>query len=93
MSKLEAVEERLVKDWCEDNGVLFIKFTPFGDRGWPDRIAIFENGTHVWLEMKRKGKKPRKLQVFRMDQLSERGVNVHWADSADLAIELLEQYL
>lgn len=88
-NKLEKDIEAKVNFWCEKNKLLFIKFSPMGSRGWPDRIVIFPGGAHVWVELKRPGKKPRKLQYFRMKQLEEQGAITLWADTAETCIEEL----
>ncbi len=93
MARLEADEERDFAKWCKKQDILTIKFTPFGDCGWPDRICIMPGGLHVWMEMKRRGKKPRRLQDHRIQMLRIRGANAHWADCAEDAIEILEGYL
>ena len=74
MSKLEKDEEAAIKKWCDKRGLLFIKFTPMGEKGWPDRIAILPDGTHVWIELKRNGKKPTKLQHHRMNTLKQSNI-------------------
>lgn len=91
MTKLEKAEEEKVLKWCKLNDVLFIKFTPFGQRGWPDRIAVLPQGQHIWVEMKRKGEKPRPLQVHRMGQLHKQGAIAMWFDSATDCINYLKE--
>lgn len=93
MSKLEKQEENTIKKWCEANGVLFIKFTPFGSKGWPDRIAVFPGGFHVWTELKRKGEVPRKLQNYRMAELQSMGVVTMWFDNATTCIDFYQDCL
>ncbi len=94
MSKLEKQEENKVKDWCKKHRVLSIKFTPMGERGWPDRLFIFPNGGfHVWIEFKRKGKIPSKLQLYRMSNLMAQGAVAVWFDHAEAAINFLEAIL
>ena len=93
MSQLEKQEEQKVADWCKKHGVLFIKFTPFGSRGWPDRIAVFPGGLHCWIEMKRAGKKPRRLQAHRMGTLQTQGALVAWFDDAETTIDFLKDIL
>jgi hypothetical protein len=93
MSKLEAAEEATVLRWCKNNNCLFIKFTPLGDKGWPDRIAVLPNGKTVWIEMKRRGKKPRELQHYRIAQLVEHGALATWFDNAEDTINYLERLL
>lgn len=93
MSRLEKAEELEVKKWCKENRILAIKFTPMGERGWPDRVFVFPTGVHVWIEFKRKGKKPTKLQYYRMGLLTEQGALVTWTDNAAYAIEYLQEVL
>jgi hypothetical protein len=88
---LEKDIEKTLVTWAKGHGWLALKFTPFGDRGWPDRIFI-KNGTHVWLEIKRKGEDLEKLQLYRRAQLMKHGAIVHWADNIKDARKLLEKY-
>ena len=89
MSKLEKEGEREVREWCLGNGVIFIKFTPFGEVGWPDRIAILPGGSHIWIEMKRKGESPRPIQYYRIEKLQEQGAEAVWFDNPKECIEYL----
>lgn len=91
MSKLEKEIEKQLVVWAKARGWLALKFTPFGDRGWPDRIFI-KDGTHVWLELKRRGEQPGKLQMHRRAKLMKHGAIIHWTDNLEDAKRLLEQY-
>lgn len=91
MSNLEKDEENKIKEWCKAKGILFIKYTPKGSRGWPDRIAIFPGGLHFWTELKKRGEKPYPLQYYRMNQLAAMGVMVDWFDNADECIAVYEE--
>ncbi len=93
MSKLEKEEEKTIKKWCKANGVLFIKFTPLGEKGWPDRIAVFPGGFQMWVEMKRRGERPTKLQFYRMGQLKSLGTMAEWFDNAEDCIDFFEDCL
>ena len=93
MSKLEADLVKKVKQWCDKNGVLYIKFTPFGSKGWPDTIIVFPGCFHCWVELKRLGKTPRKLQTYRMGQLATMGALAVWFDNADACIDYLQDCL
>ena len=93
MSKLEKEEEAKIKKWCDDHNVLFIKFTPFGEKGWPDRIAIFPGGHTLWVELKRKGKEPTALQGYRLNQLANLGSYTNWFDNAYECIEFFKGVL
>ena len=91
MGKLEREIENQLVAWAKARGWLGLKFTPMGDRGWPDRIFI-KNGTHIWLELKAPGKAPSKLQLHRRAQLMKHGAIIHWTDDLGKAKQLLEQY-
>ena len=58
-----------------------IKFTPRGEKGWPDRIFINREGIHVWIEFKQPGEEPEPIQYFRIKQLRKRKCHVHWFDN------------
>jgi hypothetical protein len=93
MVKLEKEEEAKVRRWCDNNGVLFIKFSPMGARGWPDRVAVFPGGVHVWTELKRKGRELAPLQEYRARVLTKQGCLVAWFDDADECIAFYESML
>ena len=94
MSQLEKDLVAKAKKWCDDNKVLYINFTPFGAKGWPDTILVFPGGFHLWVEFKRAGKVPRKLQSHRMAQLAKQGALSVWFDNwpacKDYLIDCLE---
>lgn len=90
--KLEKDEEKVVKTWCKDVGIVCIKFTPMGETGWPDRIVQVNSHT-LWIEMKKKGKTPRKIQHYRMNQLREEGANVNWFDNGEKCIEWIRSFM
>ena len=85
------IEQALVK-WAKERGWLAIKFTPRGERFWPDRIFISQYGTHVWLELKDEGEVPSKGQKYRMEQLIENDAIVHWTDNLEDAKTILMGY-
>lgn len=93
MDRLEKAIDSKIKKWCDKNGVLWIKFTPMGSRGWPDRIAVFRGGFHLWVELKRPGKIPTKLQQHRMADLIAKGALTAWFDNAEDCIEYLQDCL
>lgn len=93
MSTLEKKVEDTIGGWCKENDVLWIKFSPMGSRGWPDRIAVFPGGFHLWIELKRKGKTPRKLQQHRMGELISKGALAVWFDDAEVCIDYMRDCL
>ena len=90
--KLEVDIEQAAADWACARGWESIKFTPRGSRGWPDRIFISISGVHVWIEFKKNGKEPRKVQLYRIKQLRKRAVNAFWIDNLEEAQTTLKFY-
>lgn len=78
---LESNIEQNAVEYAEKLGYLTFKVSPVSQKGWPDRVFINKNGWHVYIETKKPGKKLRKLQLHRIQQLKERGVEAYWADS------------
>lgn len=64
--------------------------SPVGQRGWPDHVFINVYGHHLYIEFKKLGEKPSKLQNHRLGQLRERGVEAHWTDNYEQARDLLD---
>lgn len=69
----ESVIENRACEYAEDLGYIGVKFTPAGQRGWPDRLFINASGVHVYIEFKRPKKNLERLQAWRKKQLLERG--------------------
>ena len=90
MSRLEDTEEQELVDWAEANDWLALKVNILGNVGWPDRIFIGHGSVTTYIEMKRRGKKPTRMQFYRMKLLAERGHNVGWFDNAEAAINFLD---
>ena len=51
-----------------------------GSVGWPDRIILLPDGKLGFVELKSPGKKPRKLQLHRHEQIRRRGFLVFVID-------------
>lgn len=49
------------------------KFVSPGNDGMPDRLVVLPGGRMGFVELKQKGRKPRKLQRFRMTELEALG--------------------
>lgn len=90
---LEADIEAKAKKWADEHGVLNVKFTPAGQRGFQDRMFFTPGGRPLLVEFKRVGEEPRKLQVYVADKLREAGYDVRWTDSAETAIGWLKECL
>lgn len=72
--KREFKIEDYLKDQVEKIGGKCYKFVSPGYDGMPDRIAVYM-GCVIFVETKRPGKKPRKLQEVRLRELNLQGMN------------------
>ena len=66
-----------------------IKFVSPGFDGLPDRLVLLPKSKLAFVELKAPGKKPRALQIKRMEQLTNFGVKCFVADSKDYSPEHL----
>lgn len=89
---LETDVENAAVTWAEARGWLTLKMTPTAQKGWPDRLFVWTCGIHVWIEFKKPGETPRKLQAYRIKQLRKRAVGAHWTDNLEEAKKLLMFY-
>ncbi len=77
---LESSIERTARDRIKDLGGKFIKLYPL-ENGMPDRLLLRSPGKMAFVEMKRPGEVPTKLQLYRHKQLRELGFDVYVCDS------------
>lgn len=77
--RLESKEEEKLVKLFESRGSKCLKFTPT-QRGYPDRIVLHPDGTVEFIEVKRRGEKPRELQMKRAMELSDMGFSVRYYD-------------
>ncbi|WP_406004613.1 VRR-NUC domain-containing protein [Streptomyces sp. NBC_00987] len=75
--------ERVIEDYlltqCRAHGFLCLKFVSPARRGVPDRIVV-ALGRIVFVEVKRPGDRPRKLQQLMHTKLRRHGAEVHVVD-------------
>lgn len=71
-----SIEQKFVRI-VEADGHLALKVNVAGRRGWPDRLVLLIAGQSFFIEFKRKGKKPRKLQTFIHDKLEALGYVIY----------------
>ena len=83
------VERRLI-ELCRKSGVLCWKFTSPGTSGVPDRVLVC-GGHVVFLELKKPGEKPRKLQEKRLAQLRAAGADARVADSMEAVAAIVSE--
>ena len=78
------VERALIRQVRKAGG-LCLKFVSPGWDGAPDRVCLWPGGRITFVELKAPGKKPRPLQIRRIEQLRERGFEVTVVDSLERA--------
>ena len=88
----KAIERKLVEE-CRKHGLLCIKFSSSTDIGFPDRLILADGGRASWIEVKSSGKKPRKTQLIRHEQLRALGFKVYVIDHSKQIEPLLEELI
>jgi hypothetical protein len=89
----EARIERYLVAVVKHHGGFALKLNLIGRRGWPDRLVLIPGGHCCFVELKRPGARPRKLQE-RVHQLLRRlGFNVVVLDSEDKVDEWTRDFL
>jgi hypothetical protein len=89
MTPLEKVLERHLSDYCREENIIYIKGSAAGKRGFPDRMLI-RSGKVLFLELKRKGCKPRPIQRYWMNKLREEGIDAEWTDNYADAVRYIK---
>lgn len=80
LKKREFVVEDYLKEKIEGIGGKCYKFVSPGYDGMPDRLIVCK-GSVIFVECKRPGKKPRKLQEVRLKEIRDQGVPAFCVDS------------
>lgn len=73
------IENDLVKK-AKKRGGIALKFTSPGYDGVPDRLVLLPNSKIGFVEVKAPGKKPRALQITRMQMLKSLGFKAYVLD-------------
>jgi hypothetical protein len=69
---LESKAQQLIKKSLLKQGwKKVVKFSTPSESGWPDLLAIAENQTVLWIEVKQGGQQPTALQNLRHEELRE----------------------
>lgn len=84
------IEQKLVKAVKALDG-LCIKFTSPSMDGVPDRLVLMPKGKVAFIELKATGKKPRPLQIKRMEQIKQLGVPCFILDDVKLIGGMLNE--
>lgn len=71
--------------------IYYLKLSILGFRGWPDRLILWPNRGIIFVELKREGEEPRKLQVAIHDSLRKLGFEVGVYDNEQHAFREISQ--
>lgn len=78
----EKIVERKLKEAVKAMGGIAPKFVSPGFDGMPDRLVLLPDGKCGFVEVKRRGEKPRPLQEVRHGMLRRLGFKVYVLDHA-----------
>ncbi len=80
--KLESSTESAYVEWVELFGYECLKIKKVG---YPDRLTTLSNGYGFYIEFKRQGEKPDKIQLHIHIKLRKKGYHVYVCDSLQAA--------
>ena len=90
MAEEKKLEQKLVKA-VRDIGGLALKFVSPGCDGVPDRLILIAYGKVAFVEVKAKGKKPRPIQIRRINQIKNLGFLVFILDDEKDITSIIQQ--
>ena len=90
MAEEKKLEQKLVKA-VRDIGGLALKFVSPGCDGVPDRLILIAYGKVAFVEVKAKGKKPRPIQIRRINQIKNLGFLVFILDDEKDSPSIIQQ--
>lgn len=93
MSVLESTIERTAIVYALRLGYITFKVSPAKSDGYPDRVFINRHGVHVYIEIKAPGKRPRRLQVHRINSLRKHNVPAFWSNNLGEIERLLNEHV
>lgn len=74
------IEKKLRDEVNKIHGIAY-KFTSLGNSGVPDRLVLLPNGRIYFVELKRPGKEPSKLQRMQIARIKALGFDVRVIDT------------
>ncbi|MCW6681293.1 VRR-NUC domain-containing protein [Aerococcaceae bacterium NML160702] len=86
----KAIEQELVKQ-VKARGGFCLKLNSLSMSGIPDRLVLLPKGKMGFVELKQKGKKPRALQIRRMNQLMTLGFSCSLMDEKEQVGGVLDE--
>lgn len=91
MEKESSIEAKLCKA-VRAKGGLALKIPSTFHAGIPDRLCLMPQGRAFFVEVKRKGQKPRALQALTHASLRRLGFVVHVLDDSEHIATMLEEF-
>jgi hypothetical protein len=82
MAEEQIIESKLTKE-VKKRGGLCLKFISPNYAGVPDRLILLPIAKIAFVEVKAPGKKPRRLQIKRHEELRQLGFKVYVLDNVD----------
>ena len=80
--------------WLKKQGVERVKTIQLSENGWPDITGVLPpHGKALWIEVKRPGQRPTKLQMYRLKRLKRAGAVAFWTDNVQKVKRKLHPYL
>lgn len=83
------IEKQLVQAVKNYGGKAY-KFVSPNNSGVPDRLVILPNGAIGFVELKNKGCKPSKLQIYQLQKLADMNCKVYVLDNVKDILKILE---
>jgi hypothetical protein len=87
---LERDLERKISLYAEKKGCLGLKLNVTGQRGWPDRLFMYE-GNVLFVEFKRPGEKPTLHQVWMHERIRAYGGTVVIIDDPVQGMKVIDE--
>lgn len=85
-----SIERALVRELrVIDPRILVLKFTVRGQAGFHDRLILLPGAIALYVELKRPGETPRKLQTYRNGQIGRLGFTTAVVDSREAIDEFM----
>ena len=82
LKTLERKIESDVSEYAGRCGCLHLKLIMWGRVGWPDHLYLY-HGRVLFIEFKRAGEQPRKIQTFIHERLRQHGFTVEVVDNVE----------
>ena len=88
----ESEIEKRVMLYANTKGVTQFKFVSPNTRGVPDRILIYEGRT-LFIEFKKQGEKPTRLQELQIKKLEDAGMTVEVVDGVSVGERIVDRFV